>query len=710
MLIVCTSRLELLETRPGWGAGKQNATALTLAPLAPDDANELVNALLGRVGPLDAFGRRVLERAEGNPFFVEEILAMLIERGALVRRNGDWHASDELPEFPLPDSVHGVIAARLDLLDHDAREALRNSSVVGRVFWPAAVGAREDAIAPLVVRGLVSEAQSSIAGMRQFEFKHALTRDVAYASLRRADRRTLHRRVAEWIQQVVPDRGLEAAELAAHHYGEAVASGEDDPAVVQRAAELSLTAGEGALRRGALDSATRHLERALQLAPAGDVRAAALIGLAELALLRGAGVGPSLAEAEQRLEAAIGLLTPGAVELRSQALAWQSRIHWLSGRWEAAIDAADGAVAALRGLPESPQLARALARRSQLAMLRDSRDAHALSREALDVASRVGDQFAVVNASINLSSVEALDGTPPDPDGTLALISTAREIGANEEAYRALVNFVWSACGFVPIDEVLELAAAGEAVLAGTPRPGGLGDYLPLSIAYMHLLPAGRFADADSTLADVDTGDLIVTSRMLWLGARAQLLLRRGELAPVGKLVDELHVLAVESGESQRIIPMACAYLPWSLLAGDREAMRSVANEALELVRDRWPVTISPLPALRALAAAAELDLVARFAESFRRTPRAPTAGRLGPALQTADALLATHDGDHDAAVAHLTAAAAAERALGYAFDAAATELDLADALEAARQPERAATLRTASTAFFASIGCANPI
>ena len=88
---------------------------------------------------------RVLASAEGNPFFVEEMLQMLIEEGALERRDGGWVATGRLLGVAMPDSVHGVIAARIDLLDAEARDALRRCSVVGRVFWPAAVGVEEEA-------------------------------------------------------------------------------------------------------------------------------------------------------------------------------------------------------------------------------------------------------------------------------------------------------------------------------------------------------------------------------------------------------------------------------------------------------------------------------------------------------------------------------------------------------------------------------------
>ena len=708
VLVVCTARLELLDTRPSWGAGKFNATTLTLTPLAPDDATDLVNALLGRAGSLVALERRVLEQAEGNPFFVEEMIAMLIERGTLVRAGGDWRVADGSAELPLPDSVHGVIAARIDLLEAPERDALRCASVVGRTFWPAAVGLSEESVRPLVARGLVAQRPSSLSGMQEFGFKHALTRDVAYSSLPRGERRALHRRVAEWIQEVAPDRGLEVAELAAHHYTEAIEFGEDDPVVRERAAEVFLTAGGGALQRASLASAGRHLERALELGTSPRLRGAALIDLGKLALLSGGVISEDLALADERTKAALDILPTDEVELRSDALAWRSRVHWLSGRWEAALEAAEDAVEELSGHPESPQLARALARRSHLAMLRDSPTADALSREALAVANRVGDRFAIINAKINLVTVAALHGTPPDTADALDLIAAGREIGATEEAYRALVNLVWSSSGYVPVDDVLETLAAGEAILENIPRPGGLGGYLPISVAQIHLLPAGRLEEVESVLGTTEVEDLNVTTRMLWLGARAQLGIRRGHLEYAGTLVSELRELTVASGEPQRIIPMACAYLPWAALAGESKLLRSLAVETIDLVAQRWAATLTSLPAIRALAVAGEIDLVARWAEALDSAPS--QAGRLGTSLRVANGLLAFQDGRYEHAVAELSTAAETDRKLGYAFDASAIDLELARALDAAGAQDRARALRQSSEAFFASIGCVHSL
>ena len=159
----------------------------------------------------------ILEPADGNPFFVEEMLSMLVEQGALERTNGSWKATRELETLDVPDSIHGVIAARIDLLQASEREALRRCSVMGRVFWPTAVGVDDELIAGLGRRAIVSEqAQSSYSGRREFAYKHALTHEVAYGTLPRLERRELHRRVAEWLGDASRPPGGDD-ELIAYH-------------------------------------------------------------------------------------------------------------------------------------------------------------------------------------------------------------------------------------------------------------------------------------------------------------------------------------------------------------------------------------------------------------------------------------------------------------------------------------------------------------
>ena len=278
VLVVCPSRPEFVDTRPTWGSARLNASTVTLAPLGQADAENLLAALLEGGALSRDVATAILEPADGNPFFVEEMLSMLVEQGALERTNGSWKATQDLEALDLPDSIHGVIAARIDLLQASEREALRRCSVMGRVFWPTAVGVDDALIAGLGRRALVYEqAQSSYSGRREFAYKHALTHEVAYGTLPRRERRELHRRVADWLRLVAPDRRAETTELIAYHLEQALRHGGRDPELQRLAFEALLDAGDEAQRRGAYSSAEKLLSRALELAPRDAERVRALV-------------------------------------------------------------------------------------------------------------------------------------------------------------------------------------------------------------------------------------------------------------------------------------------------------------------------------------------------------------------------------------------------------------------------------------------------
>jgi len=257
-------------TRPG-RVGLPLGERLILEPLGDDEARELIDRALG--APLDAEARELVVRhAEGNPFFVEEVLSDLLDRELLTRRKGGWafHAG----ALAIPDSVQGVLAARIDLLDATAKGALQAAAVIGRSFSPAGLAALVGSageVRTLVERGFVRPTEPELV------FKHALTRDVAYGALPKAERARLHAAYADWLQ--AQDAGDVRAGTLAYHYAEAV-----DPAIAdlawrdrdEDAARLGASAlrwlrraAELALARFDVDDALALLERAAELTP-GD--------------------------------------------------------------------------------------------------------------------------------------------------------------------------------------------------------------------------------------------------------------------------------------------------------------------------------------------------------------------------------------------------------------------------------------------------------
>jgi predicted ATPase len=224
MVLLLTARPDFVDTgRRVWG--RVDAETVWLEPLAAESADSLVDSLLGSNVP-GHIRTLVVERAEGNPFFVEEVLGSLIDAGVLERENGGWRAADLPPGFEIPDSVQAVLASRIDLLAEAEKAALQSASVIGRVFWTGPVyelvGNLQPDLHLLEGRDLIRRrSASSLEGEVEYVFKHALTREVAYGGLTKARRAQLHWKFAEWIERVGEGRD-EHAPLLAHHYAEAV--------------------------------------------------------------------------------------------------------------------------------------------------------------------------------------------------------------------------------------------------------------------------------------------------------------------------------------------------------------------------------------------------------------------------------------------------------------------------------------------------------
>jgi class 3 adenylate cyclase/MoxR-like ATPase len=253
VLLLTNARPELLDARPGWGGGLLAYHALPLEPLGGSDAAELALHLLGA----DAKAAKVAEAAEGNPLFIEQLAAVLSERG-----------SEE--SGTLPTTIRGLVAARLDALPAEEREVMLDASIVGRIFWrgaleriardPACLGA---ALAALERRDLVRrDSVSRIEGDEQWSFKHVLIRDVAYDLQPRARRREGHRHIAEFIEQSTPEVGESGAALARHWRG----AGE-----LEHAVRHFVAAAEEAERGWAKEYAVTLYKEALDMTPPDDL-------------------------------------------------------------------------------------------------------------------------------------------------------------------------------------------------------------------------------------------------------------------------------------------------------------------------------------------------------------------------------------------------------------------------------------------------------
>ena len=250
LMLLALARPDLLLSRPAWGGGLPAYTALSLEPLDRGCAADLAAVLLER-GGRDARELSVIDTADGNPLFIEELVAAAIERSAA-------------NSATLPTTIRELISARLDALPGDQRDVLFDAAVVGKTFWRGALEQMrengivlDDALDSLEARDLIRhEPRSWIERDDQFAFKHALIRDVAYATLPRARRRQLHAVVAQFLEQATAGAGATATALARHW----LEAGDND-----RALEYLLLAADQAARGWAKDEAATLYGEALEL-------------------------------------------------------------------------------------------------------------------------------------------------------------------------------------------------------------------------------------------------------------------------------------------------------------------------------------------------------------------------------------------------------------------------------------------------------------
>jgi class 3 adenylate cyclase/tetratricopeptide (TPR) repeat protein len=439
LLIVCLARPELLDIRPGWGGGRLRATAIELEPLAPEESEELLDALLADRELSTAERRTLLEKTEGNPLFVEETTRMLLEGGTAAKR--------------IPDTLQAIIAARIDRLPRNEKRLLQRAAMVGRIFWEGAVAhlmPELDEIEPvlddLLQRDFITrESRSSITGEKAYRFKHVLIRDVAYAGLAKAQRAELHVQFTDWLHERA---GEELVEIRAYHLDHAAALHEEldgtvAPELATRAAAALEKAGRRALAREANKSARRLLVRAVELEPtlqrrflaaraasriadlpaqgvemervfaeateAGDRRlqGLALTALAENALLRDA----DLPRGRDLVEQALVLLEDGKPEDRYEALTTRARIGW----WLSDLDDDE------RWVTKALEVAREIGRKDLEASAADDLASAAIARldldratklvaEAIELADESGNITALGWALVSQARIDALRG------------------------------------------------------------------------------------------------------------------------------------------------------------------------------------------------------------------------------------------------------------------------------------------------------------
>jgi class 3 adenylate cyclase/tetratricopeptide (TPR) repeat protein len=404
MLVLCTARPELFDRRPGWAGGKRNAVTVSLAPLGEDETARLIAQLLNRsVLPAETQAA-LLARAGGNPLYAEQFVHMYAERGE---------------ETDLPETVQGIIAARLDSLDLVEKSLLQNAAVLGKVFWAGAlvaissvsVAELEERLRPLVRREFITRGRrSSVAGETEYEFGHVLVRDVAYGQIPRTERVTKHRRAAEWIESLSPDRSEDRAEMLAHHYLAALefarAAGLDLTDVEGPARAALCEAADRAVSLGSYGQSIRLYDAALGLWPEDDPEQLPVALRREHAVYE-YGEFSDLATLDLL---AAAFADAGMIESAAESEMLVAKTAWATGRGDVAEQHGDRALDLMRDAPPSPAKATVLVERGRLLMLAYQ---YGRSRTLLDEGLPMAERFGLDR--LRASGLVTL-GTMPDVD------------------------------------------------------------------------------------------------------------------------------------------------------------------------------------------------------------------------------------------------------------------------------------------------------
>jgi class 3 adenylate cyclase/tetratricopeptide (TPR) repeat protein len=587
ILLLCIARPELLEERPSWGGGKLNATSLLLEPLDDEAATQLIDNLLEHTKLTAPVKEKIARAAEGNPLFLEQMLATLTEDG----------------EFDVPPTIHALLAARIGRLDGDERRLLERAAVAGRIFSRRAVRVLSDEtddpdldewLEKLVRKQLIRPHRSEFSASDTYRFRHSLIREVAYREMSKTSRAELHERFAHWLAGTGESRSAEQDEILGFHLEQAHRYGSDVGSSQERLRELAgrasarlASAGHRAFDRGDMPGAVGLLTRATLLLEDDVTRARlapmlgnALIELGELmqanAILSRAGkaaaaAGDPVLEARTKtarlpaqLRLSSGPRSEDAMRVAEEALAvfeeagdelglaeaWRRMgdVHWMGSRWQARADALEQALIHARRAGDRREEADIMASLG-LSLLRGPVPAsEGLDRFDQLLAEVTDDPVLKAHVIGDRAALEAMLGRFDEARGDyLRCVAIFRDRGLK----RAL------GAQTIVLAEIEILAGDPEAaereVRLGceiAEETGNRGSLATLgSVLAEALYLQGRFAEAktfvDSSAQAAPPDD--IESHILWRAVGAKLFARSGRSDEAERLAHEAIALADET-------------------------------------------------------------------------------------------------------------------------------------------------------------------
>jgi class 3 adenylate cyclase/tetratricopeptide (TPR) repeat protein len=472
LFVLALARPEFADKRPSWGAGKRSFSSLYLEPLSRTAMGGLLGGLIP--GLPDDLRERILDRAEGVPLYAVETVRMLLDRGLLTREGDVYRATGAVGDLEVPETLHALVAARLDSLTPEERRLVESAAVLGKTFTKqglAAVrGVAEAELEPLLASLLGKEILSVQADPRspergQYAFLQDIVKRVAYETIAKRERKAKHLAAAQFLASAWSAEEDEIVEVVASHYLDAYQAAPDDPDAPElrsKAFEMLVRAAERAASLGASAEAQRTFERAAGLTE-DRLAQAELYERAGMMASMGArqdAAAANLERARELFEAA------GATHPAARVSARVAEISWERGRIEQGLESMDRAFAVLSEEDPDADLAALAAQIGRFMYFAGQSD---LALERLDRALEIAEMLSLpetIAQALNTKGV-VIFSRGRKIEG-LALMRKALEVALDHDkpsaALRAYYNLADTAVQVDRAHESAELARDGLAL------------------------------------------------------------------------------------------------------------------------------------------------------------------------------------------------------------------------------------------------------
>jgi len=680
LFVLVLTRPELLDKRPNWGAGHRNFTSLHLGPLSESAMTELLDGFAP--GLPESLREQILARAEGVPLYAVETLRMLLDRGLLVQEGSIYRPTGEIPSLEVPETLHGLVASRLDGLPAEERRLLQDAAVLGKTFTRQALavvgGVAEADLDPL----LASLARKEILGVQadptspehgQYGFLQDLVRHVAYETLSKRERRARHLAAAAYISSVFASED-EIAEVLASHYVDAYTAlpdAEDANEVRAKACDALVRAGDRAESLGAASEALRYLTHAAELTDEPLERAALLDRAGWLGVY-----APDYDTAARLLGDSIALYEAQADHRSAARVSGRlAAVETYQDRWEEAIARAEAAFETLQRFEPGPELAELAARLgSGYRFLGETQNALEKSEFAIELAESLG-SVEVLARALSAKSL-AIEGRRPEE--ALALrkhqLSLAREHDLPELEGNALFNLSDLCFGRDRYEEALSYLA--DALVVMRRRGARAHEWSTIAETSYPLFMLGRWDEALAAFAEVPEDRLLDALTTSFLSSIPEIRIYRGDVSGARSLLT-VYATHGESPDLQDKTGYEATAAAVARAEGRLEDALALGSRAAQVARNasetNQSIKLAIVEAIEAAIGLGEHDKAEELVSSIEAVPPGLRSPYLTSQALRFRARLAKSD---EAATESFEAAAGRFRELGVVFWLAVTLLE----------------------------------